>query len=200
MVDDYEWEVFISYRRADPVHSWVHKHFAKLLRDWLPLSLPAGHSCEIFLDEEMETGVDWPLSLQNALHRSRILVPILSPTYLNSEWCMAEFAAMQERERLCNFRTPDDPRGLIYPVLFHDGEHLPQYMNDIERQDLRDWASAAPNFDQTPDYFAFEAKMKEIAGEIGRLVTDVAPDWDSGWPKMGTPLVSSPPPAKFLRV
>jgi hypothetical protein len=55
----YQYDIFLSYSRRDPVLSWVRDHFKPLLEQWLAQSMPADPS--IFRDEDsIETGASWP--------------------------------------------------------------------------------------------------------------------------------------------
>jgi macrodomain Ter protein organizer (MatP/YcbG family) len=40
MADDYQYDVFISYRRPNPVGDWVKNHFHPLLVEWLSQAMP----------------------------------------------------------------------------------------------------------------------------------------------------------------
>src|ERR1035441_9750984 len=53
---DYEYDVFISYRRSDPTLGWVKQHFLPLLTEWLPNCLPIHHHAKIYGDWRLETG------------------------------------------------------------------------------------------------------------------------------------------------
>lgn len=123
MPADYQYDVFISCRRPNPVGGWVKNHFHPLLVEWLSQAMP--YEPEIFIDAEgIETSDDWPLKLRQALLGSRCLVTVWSADYFRSAWCMAEWKSMAKREDLLGYRTPENPSGLVYPVVFFDGEHL----------------------------------------------------------------------------
>jgi hypothetical protein len=112
----YEFDVFISYRRSGTVPDWVHNHLHPLLRDCLADEL--SRDPVIFLDSTMETGVYWPVGLEWALRRSRLLLPVCSPQYFTSPWCVAEWGTMRAREAVTGMATEQWPRGLIYPLAF----------------------------------------------------------------------------------
>lgn len=181
----YEYDIFISYRRKEPVLSWVREHFAPLLEQWLSESVP--HEPRVFRDETtLETGTTWPLALQKALHRSRLLVAVFSPSYFRSPWCLAELESMRLREEHSGLRAPAQPQGLIYAVHFHDGEHFPESVHAIQHKDLRSWNQPAPAFTQTPAYVDFGKEMQTVAGEIGALLPRV-PEWRADWPSVVPP-------------
>lgn len=191
----YEYDVFISYRRKDPVLPWVREHFAPQLEQWLSESLP--HEPKLFRDEDsIETGSTWPLALREGLRRTRLLVAVFSPSYFRSPWCRAEFESMLRREQQLGLRTPARPDGLIYGVCFSDGEHFPEAARAIQSKDLRPWNQTAPAFPFTAAYVQFVNEMQTIAAEIAKLLPR-APEWRADWPILTpteAPGVSTPLP------
>jgi hypothetical protein len=180
MEQDYIYDIFLSYRRRPPVGDWVKHHFYPLLRNWLSQAMP--QDPEIFIDvEEIETGSQWSLRLQNALKNSRCLVPVWSPDYFRSSWCWAELQSMMKRESLLGFRTHENPAGLIYPVVFSDGEHFPTEAKGIQNKDLRKWNISSEVFRETRAYADFEKEVQLVAEEIGKML-QTAPDWQENWP------------------
>lgn len=176
----YEFDVFISYRRKEPVLSWVRELFAPLVEQWLHESLP--HEARVFRDEEsIETGAAWPLALEQGLLRSRLLVPVFSPSYFRSQWCLAEFESMRARERVVGLRTPAQPNGLICPVVFHDGEHFPEAARALQSKDLRQWNQSGNALRGTERYVGFVHEIQGLAGELATLLAR-APDWRPDWP------------------
>jgi hypothetical protein len=180
MSNQYEFDIFLSYRHRDPVLTWVKNHFLPLLEQWLPESLPIEHQCRIFVDFQIETGQDWPNSLSHALKHSRCLVPILSPEYFRSSWCRSEWETMLARERELGFRTPDNQSTLIYPVRFFDGEHFPPEASNMQSKDLSDWNYPVLSFSQTVAFLDFINAVKVLSKELARIILN-APGWRQ-WP------------------
>lgn len=95
-----EYDVFVSYAHADDwalqedKPGWVH-HLVKVLRRHLQLHLGRPPSC--YLDDQLALGGDIPGKLLRAIERSRILLLVLTPSYLNSKWCQSELAVFVER-------------------------------------------------------------------------------------------------------
>ena len=117
---DYEHDIFISYRRMNEDWiKWTRENFIRPLRSLLQ---PGLGSVKIFVDNQIETGASWPAYLARALARSRLLIPVLSRDYFNSDWCRLELALMHHREGLVNFRTPANSEVLILPVVIDDGD------------------------------------------------------------------------------
>ncbi len=190
MPGDYEYDVFLSYRRRSPVLEWLQNHFEPRLKGLLGEALP--HEPRIFVDyEQIETGQQWPLRLQEALKSSRCLLPIWSPSYFRSEWCVAELGSMMARESLLKYRTPDFPdRRLVYPVVFADGEHFPAETKGMKPLDLQEWNFPDLAFARSRKFIGFYRQMKKLAEELAGVIQQ-APPWQDDWPVIMPP--TAPP-------
>jgi TIR domain len=180
MAQDYIYDVFISYRRKSPAGEWVRNHFYPLLQQWLPEWLD--YEPQIFVDfDGIETGSTWPMDLSNALSSARYLVPIWNPTYFRSAWCMAELKTMMERERLLGLRSQSQPQGLIYPVVFADGDSFPEDVKSIQRRDFHQWNTPYLAFQKTEPFLEFDRAMQSLVQELAGLLQKVPP-WQENWP------------------
>ncbi len=175
----YEFDVFISYRRSGNPHNWMRHNFLQRFRDCLDDHLTDEPT--VFIDEEMDRGTNWPLRLQNALNRTKIMVAVFSPQYFRSRWCLAEWHTMAERERLLGLNSEEQPQGLIYPVVFSDSENFPEYVRDRAWRDLKQWNSPDLVFQQTPKWTEFHEQVESIAMDLAKLLPRV-PDWRPDWP------------------
>lgn len=173
MADDYEYDVFISYSHKHPVLRWVQNHFHPELESWLKQSM--SYDPKVYIDWKIETGADWPLELRRALKISRCMVSVWSPTYFRSKWCNAEWESMLSREKKLGFRTEDNPRGLIYPVKFFDGELFPDKAKRTQQIDLVEWNNPHTSFRDTNRYDRFINTMQQIAKELAELISFVPP-------------------------
>jgi len=188
MAVDYEYDVFLSYRRHSQWPDWVRGHFHPLFHHWLGEEL--GVEARIFVDYEIQTGDAWPARLALALSRSKALVCLWSPMYFSSSWCTAELAHMYARERLCGYRTVEQPGGLIVPAALHDGDSFPAEARMIQQAQLQTCANTriAPH----------SLRAEELEQRIRDWVPDVrsavlrAPKLDPAWVGMATD--------EFLRV
>ncbi|CAI0394265.1 unnamed protein product [Linum tenue] len=100
---DAEYEVFLSFRGPD-----VRTTFADFL--YRLLDRP---KIRTFLDdEELRKGEKIAPSLVKAIRESKIYIPILSPGYASSKWCLQELALMVERYK------EDEGRHVILPVFY----------------------------------------------------------------------------------
>ena len=185
MPQDYDYDIFISYRHKGPAYSWVTEYFHPLLEQWLPESMPVEYDAKIFIDSQIETGAEWPAKLRQALRTSRCLLPILSPEYFRSKWCQAELQTMRQREHLLGLRTDEDSSGLIYAVVFAGPKLLPPEVQTIQPKDMSQWATTYSDFRRSQKFESFESEMKRICEEISQIVQR-APAWQD-WPVITPP-------------
>lgn len=137
--------------------------------------------------------MNWPLNLQRALQRSRILVAVWSPPYFRSQWCVAEWQSMRVREQMLGWSTPTRPLGLVYPVVYADGLHFPEEAKATQyRRDLSQWGFPRPQFQDTTEYQELWKCMREVAAEIAARLPSV-PAWENDWPTVPIPALDPPP-------
>jgi hypothetical protein len=172
-------DVFISYRRRDSWPIWIKRHFVPLLRQYLTEELDS--DAEIYVDDLIESGSAWPLSLAHELARSRIVVPLLTRSYFRSSWCVAEINHMFWREQqFPSLKTLREPGGIIAPVIIHDGDkYIPREIGKIQRLELQKYA------------YVHLQQGTELARELEQAIRDWAPDvaacirrapeWDPTW-------------------
>ena len=183
--EGYQWDIFISYQREEPVGNWVRDHFYKRLYEWLSESMTRKPT--IFIDDNIGIGADWRDELRQALRTSRFLVSILSPSYFQSAWCMAEWSTMTARSTLLKLSNRTTPQCLIYPIVFANKELLPKIASELQYRDFSQWDINYSAFETTVEYGDFIRAMQEVAKELGALIPQ-APPWNPTWP------VETPPP------
>lgn len=173
----YQFDVFISYRRHGAWPTWVADCFLPVFMHWLGEEL--GRTANVFYDVTLETGHDWPIELGNALASSRILIPLFSRQYFNSNWCKTELALICARERLCGLPTILRPQRLIVPAIIHDGDEIPQAVRSIQAAKLQEYSNAF----MTPK----SASMEDLSNKLCQWIPDVAkaikraPEHDESW-------------------
>lgn len=90
---------FLSYARTvkGPTGVGPDQHVRQFFHDltenvgqlvYRGAAVPAG-----FMDQEMRGGMNWPDELMHAVGTCQVLVALLSPRYLRSEWCRREWDA-----------------------------------------------------------------------------------------------------------
>jgi hypothetical protein len=177
---DYEHDLFISYRRSDKHWTrWARENVADALGTLLRPSLA---DVRIFVDEQIETGMSWPDRLARALARSRILVPLLSRAYFNSDWCRLELALMRDRESRCQLRCLSNPAVLIVPFVYDDGDCFPVEVKEMQPREIHDYAQPF----MRPDSPNFEIFAEVLRRECPRLVAalNTVPPFDPEWERI----------------
>jgi len=175
----YQHDIFISYRRNPETFIWITEHFVPLLE--LHVELELGRKPVIYVDNQIESGTSWPVTLGAALGGSRVLIALWSGNYLASVWCTEELSYMLGRERDAKLRTVDRPYGVVIPAFIHDGEKFPADLAHIEHFEVQKSFNVrmARNSPRAEDLAAeLAAQAPAIAACINR-----APSWRKAWPK-----------------
>jgi len=179
---DYKYDVFISYRRTDPVRGWVQNHFYPVFEQWFKESIPHSRKQEpsVFIDLKLETGTKWADELREALQHSRCIVCVWSPHYFRQPWCLAEWLSMVEREKRIQ-KQLDSKQRLVYPVKFNDGDSFPEDAKASQYIDLSKYNIPEPYYKKTRPYVAFHKQMQVVAESVAKMVM-TAPVWEENWP------------------
>jgi hypothetical protein len=176
----YEYEVFLSYARSQTDGQWVRNHFAQQLE--YRLNDVTRDRVRISWDHQMESGVSWPDELKRRLRCSRLLVAVWSPEYFRSAWCMAEWRSFRERELKLGLFNVDQPRGLIYPIRYSDGEH---FHSEAQRtQCKKDFSSLNYPFlvfQKSEKFLDFDDLVRDMASEIAQRLNQI-PTWRDDFP------------------
>lgn len=176
---DYEYDVFVSYRRYEFVLKWIGQEFIDLFR--LRLELELGRHPRIFWDDQAVDDSTVPTeAVIHALRTSKCLLPILSGPYFSSKWCCAEWHTFRQRASLVRL---DAGKTLTLPVHWHDGDN---YMPLLEGQgprpaDFSDFQFLGPAWRTTAAFNEFESKMKKLVETVARMIM-FAPPFDPAWP------------------
>jgi TIR domain len=174
---EYEFDVFVSYRRYGEWPLWIQEHFRPVFEHYLGEDL--GRNARVFFDNSLESGDEWPNHLGRALGRSAVLVPLWSKTYFNSPWCITECAFMFKREEICGYRaTRDDV--LVLPASIHDGDEFPDYARRVQYVKLNEYANVRLNkTGHTAEAMVdrIKAWTPTVATAVKRAPADCDPAW-----------------------
>jgi len=179
-ISEYDWLVFISYKRNTAVEHWLEKFFYPELEQWLKEELPPHQKPKIFFDKKIPIGNQWPDELQNAIKSSCILIPILNSPYFSSPYCLAELDSMLERQKVLKLSSNEMCSGLIYPIVFGDGKYFRKDISKIQSRCMKKFASTAPAFKKSKKYLDFQNEVKKIAIDICKMLESIPP-FDSSW-------------------
>lgn len=187
----YRYDVFVSYKREPRdkqlVTPWLRQVLDRI-EYWLRQEM-GGQRIEIFFDEEsIEVGNDWPNVIRDALLSAKCLLPVWSPEYFHSAWCVAEWRSFLTREKLISERTRAACR-LIAPIKFHDGSWFPVEANSVQQLDLSPYTATTQAFWTSHRADELDQKIIRFAPSLARVVTN-APPYEPDWPvDLGEPIL-----------
>lgn len=137
-----------------------------------------GYRSSIYLDVDddptlsgIQPGTPWVPSLETALKRTRCLVPVLSAEYFTSEWCLAEFYTMLERQKLTG-------HVVILPVRFADGDFYADEAKALEQITTFEKFNTYRRPGQASQ--AFVREVQKFCKLLRARLTG-APAWDQDW-------------------
>ena len=188
----YKFDVFISYCRHGSVQKWLLNNFLSKFRECLADQIaPAPR---VYIDKSMPRAVHWPSELKKALRHSKVLVPVFSPAFFESSWCMAEWESMRAREKLLGLASPERPQGLVYPILYSDSDNFPMAAREKSWWDFKDLSMPEPVFQKSRAWIRFHRRVTEVAEDLVQLLKQV-PDWEPDWPlvEQPEPVLMKPP-------
>lgn len=109
---------FWSYARSDDFLSEGHlTRLRELVKRELQLQF-GRDDVRLFQDSEtIPYGDEWEKRILAALNESTFFIPIITPSFIESEWCNREAQLFLERERVLLAQYPDLPRhSRIFPI------------------------------------------------------------------------------------
>lgn len=176
----YEYEIFLSYRRSPTVGPWVRNHLHPRLQARIEEISPI--DIRISLDTEMPGGTAWPNELKLRLKSSAILLTVWSADYFRSDWCMAEWRSFRQREANLGFSTAANPKGLVYPVRYADGDYFHSDAKSTQiRFDFSELNYPEEEFRHTQKYLEFDNRVQQLANDLLPLIL-TAPAWQQDFP------------------
>jgi hypothetical protein len=186
----YRYDVFVSYKRESAnkrlVTPWLREVLDRI-EYWLRQEM-GGQTVSIFFDEEsIEIGSDWPGEIRDALLSAKCLLPVWSPEYFRSRWCIAEWKSFLAREELISSMT-QRPCRLTAPIKFHDGTWFPPEAQRVQQLDLSPYAATTQAFWASPRAEELDQRIMRFAPALARVVSG-APPYEVGWPTdLGEPV------------
>jgi hypothetical protein len=177
-LSDYDHDIFVSYGHEDELGRWTERlreELGKALNVILFLKSP-GELVDVWIDARLQKNKPLPDELQRHIERSALLIIVMSPFYMRSEWCGKEaewFAAAA-----CAGGAPD---GRVFVVQAFPTErdkwpetiaHLPGYCffarHPVVRQELPlGWIG------DMDDKVAFKQALYILAGDIRLQLDDM---------------------------
>jgi hypothetical protein len=179
----YRYDVFVSYKREDSnkrlVTPWLREVLDRI-KYWLRQEM-GGKKVYFFFDEEsIEVGDNWPEMIRDALLSAKCLLPVWSPEYFQSTWCVSEWKSFLTREKLIS-STKQKSCQLIVPIKFHDGSWFPAEAQRVQQLDLSPYTATTQAFWASQRADELDQRIKRFAPNLARVVSD-APPYEAGWP------------------
>ena len=116
-------------------------------------------------------GSSWEAEIRKAIAQSVFFVPILTPNFIQSEWCCREVELFLEREAQLSSAYEDDVAGRIFPILYIDIDEA-----EPEKPAVLDHLRQRQGFDfrrfrhRSYDEPAVREALSELALNISRLL------------------------------
>ncbi len=97
-VPGFRYDLFFSYASDDNAEQWVEKFQARLTGELTRLLGRPFSDRTIYFDKlRLGVGQAYPLELDEAARDSAMLVPLISPSYVSSDWCSRERTEFAKR-------------------------------------------------------------------------------------------------------
>ena len=116
-------------------------------------------------------GGDWAQQIEVALENSTFFVPIVTPGFLQSEWCMKEvalFRAIEERRGRADLIFPIHYIDVLTPETFRREDCLNPDLFDFLR--VRQWSQVHPFWTKAPESQEIESLMVRLANDINKAL------------------------------
>ena len=170
-MDSLEYDLFISYARADDADGWVTGLRDAIYDDFRAFS---PEPFRIFFDQsEIHGRQDWELRLRQGLRTSRVLLICVSPNYLRSEYCRwewDEFARMQNRRSA----SGDTVAGVYFVELGDQAQYrdeLLAFRRSVERIQLEKFQPWFPNGSRALEKDEVRERVKALGFGVHEQLT-----------------------------
>ena len=133
-VPGFEHDIFISYAHVDNASDnedgWVTRLHASLLK-LIPQKIGRAENFSIWRDPKLGGNDDFIESIDAAFRRSAVMLTILTPSYLASEWCSKELDGFTSQSQSKFGRKVDD-KNRVFKVM--PSPHIPPNEHPVSLQ------------------------------------------------------------------
>ena len=184
LVGGYDNEIFISYSHidnepfGDPRGGWVDI-FHEQLQNFV--NVHVGQRTKVWRDKRLTGGEVFSAEIEDQLRRSAILVTVISPGYLRSEWCNRELLGFTKTaETLGNLRVGNLQRVVKVLRLPVERSALPPQLSEVlggqfYREDPASGRARDLLLDPSADARqVFLARVDDVAQDLSRLLDAMA--------------------------
>lgn len=116
----YRYDLYVSHAAGSVMDDWLVVFVAALRQKAADV---AGRDIDIFMDlSQLQSGTLWRTHAEKALLHSKLLLAVITPEALDSEWCRREWATFEQREK--NHSSVP----LIIPLLLQRPAVMPEWI------------------------------------------------------------------------
>src|SRR4051812_31093908 len=190
-MEDYKYDVFISYERDGLTTGWIVEHFLPHFRTWVRQTITGAcqrASLPIFFDssqtdpnfpadlkqkvEGVKPGENWDKAIREAIRRSRCMIAIWNPTYFYSDWCNLEWHSFDRR-------ADSTGRNILIAASVYDINSFPPKARARMCLDFAPYVLFGPALLASRQFEGFQNAIKHLAGHIATSVRDapIYQDW-----------------------
>jgi hypothetical protein len=179
----WEWDVFISYPRGGEVAEWVEEFLLRRLTAKLTDAWDTGRP-RIFLDRSaLGPGDALNATLTAHLRAARVLVPVLTPSYLKRPYCMAELTTFLERE------IAGGPSAIVPILARGDDRDARQAVGDRLYEDMTRLVYVGGAFERSPRFLELQDAAERLTHQISKALKGSPDQPDPAWPTVDMPEV-----------
>jgi hypothetical protein len=128
---------------------------------------------QLFQDvSAISAGAEWEREIRNSLNNSTFFIPIITPNFIQSEWCCAEVNIFLQREKQLFQTYPDLPqRSRIFPLQMIDITGVDPYDRHVlAALEKRQWIDFRPLRFRSLQDEAVQRALAEFASSIRDLL------------------------------
>ncbi len=169
----FEHACFISYKHPPKTAQENHfyKEFVETFRERLEFYLDT--PIRSYVDTDADPGSSYPVELAQTLCKSVCMIAILVPEYPDSNWCRAEWEAMEKLEAL----RLKGARGLIIPIALRRAAN--EWNALLQRKPVDFSKVSVPRVQLNS--VKHSQKISEIADVIRKFVAQVPETCENCW-------------------
>jgi hypothetical protein len=177
---NFEKHLFVSYAHIDDMitpgddQGWVTR-FHKYLESYLSQSM--GEQAKIWRDDRLRGNDVFANEIVKQFPQTAVLLSILSPRYLDSEWCMREVSEFCKTAELNGGLIVDDKarvlRLMLRGIPAERREQLPPVLKDALGYEFFQWSDGGRELPLDPAFGSGEAYRRQIyflAEDIADLI------------------------------
>lgn len=189
---NFEHDVFLSYTHIDDQldggRNWVSQFRSDLKTR---LEIVSGHTVDIWYDKsKLDASDRFDSTIAEAVRKSAVMVPVLSPTYFNSEYCGQERSLFLELERDRGPVLANKARLVKVVKFFVSLQNYPPELLELLEHCFYVQVDGRPDYkefhlSEDPKMQSrYSTKVDDVAQEIARLLSAMEPEHVPVQPKV----------------